>query len=85
MPTDLQKMTVAELDALIERAHEVRETTRERRRLDLKTEIETKLKGEGFTPFPKDQRSPATAGAMMTSEIERWGQVIRDNNIQVTQ
>jgi len=40
---------------------------------------------EGFAPFPKDQRSPAAAGAMMTSEIARWGQVIRDNNIQVTQ
>jgi DNA-binding protein H-NS len=67
MPTDLQKMTVAELDALIERAHEVRETTRERRRLDLKTEIETKLKGEGFTPLevlgakirPKPEPLPA--------------------------
>jgi tripartite-type tricarboxylate transporter receptor subunit TctC len=40
---------------------------------------------EGFAPFPKDQRSPTAAGAMMTSEIARWGQVIRDNNIQVTQ
>ena len=49
MPTDLQNLSVAELDALIERAHAVRETTRERRRLDLKTEIEKKLKDEGFT------------------------------------
>jgi putative tricarboxylic transport membrane protein len=40
---------------------------------------------QGFTTFPKDQRSPAAASAMMKSEIERWGQVIRDNNIQVTQ
>jgi len=40
---------------------------------------------QGFTTFPKDQRTPAAASAMMKSEIERWGQVIRDNNIQATQ
>ena len=40
---------------------------------------------QGFTTFPKDQRTPAAASAMMRSEIERWGQVIRDNNIQATQ
>ncbi|HEY6755477.1 MAG TPA: tripartite tricarboxylate transporter substrate-binding protein [Pseudolabrys sp.] len=40
---------------------------------------------QGFAPFPKDQRSTAAASAMMKSEIERWGQVIHDNNIQVTQ
>ena len=51
MPTDLQNLSVAELDALIERAQTARETTRERRRLDLRTEIEKKLKDEGFTAF----------------------------------
>jgi len=40
---------------------------------------------EGFSPFPKEQRSVTAANAMMKSEIARWGQVIRDNNIQITQ
>ena len=36
----------------------------------------------GVAPFPKDQRSPAAARAMLKGEIARWGQVVRDNNIQ---
>ena len=40
---------------------------------------------EGVSAFPKDQRSPAAAKAMFKSETARWGQVIRDNNIHVTQ
>jgi tripartite-type tricarboxylate transporter receptor subunit TctC len=40
---------------------------------------------QGFAAFPKDQRSPEAANAMMKSEVEHWGQVIRDNNIQPTQ
>jgi tripartite-type tricarboxylate transporter receptor subunit TctC len=40
---------------------------------------------EGFSAFPKEQRSVAAANAMMKSEIARWGQVIRDNNIQISQ
>jgi tripartite-type tricarboxylate transporter receptor subunit TctC len=40
---------------------------------------------EGFSAFPKDQRSPTAASAMMKSETARWGQIIRDNNIHVTQ
>jgi tripartite-type tricarboxylate transporter receptor subunit TctC len=36
----------------------------------------------GVAPYPKDQRSPAAARALLKSEIARWGQVIRDNNIQ---
>jgi tripartite-type tricarboxylate transporter receptor subunit TctC len=40
---------------------------------------------EGFSPFPKEQRSVAAANAMMKSEIARWGEVIRDNNIQISQ
>jgi tripartite-type tricarboxylate transporter receptor subunit TctC len=40
---------------------------------------------QGFAAFPKDQRSSEAANAMMKSEVERWGQVIRDNNIQATQ
>ena len=35
--------------------------------------------------FPADQRSPAAAGALLRSEIARWGQVIRDNNIHLDQ
>jgi tripartite-type tricarboxylate transporter receptor subunit TctC len=40
---------------------------------------------EGVSAFPKDQRTPAAAAAMLKSEIARWGQVIRDNNIRVEQ
>jgi putative tricarboxylic transport membrane protein len=40
---------------------------------------------EGFSAFPKDQLSQAAAVAFMNSEIARWGQVIRDNNIHPTQ
>jgi tripartite-type tricarboxylate transporter receptor subunit TctC len=36
----------------------------------------------GVTPYPKEQRSPAAARALLKSEIARWGQVVRDNNIQ---
>jgi tripartite-type tricarboxylate transporter receptor subunit TctC len=39
----------------------------------------------GVSAFPKDQRSPAAARAYLKSEISRWGQVIRDNNIHVDQ
>jgi tripartite-type tricarboxylate transporter receptor subunit TctC len=41
--------------------------------------------GEDVTVFPSDQRSPAAASALMHSEIARWGQVIRDNNIHIQQ
>jgi tripartite-type tricarboxylate transporter receptor subunit TctC len=36
----------------------------------------------GVSPYPKDQRSPSAARALLKSEIARWGQVVRDNNIQ---
>lgn len=36
----------------------------------------------GVTPYPKDKRSSAVARTMLKSEIARWTQVIRDNNIQ---
>ena len=42
-------MSVHELDGLIERARTVREETRDRRRVELKAEIEGKLKTEGFS------------------------------------
>jgi hypothetical protein len=35
--------------------------------------------------FPSDQRSPAAASALLNSEIARWAQVIRDNNIHIQQ
>jgi len=38
----------------------------------------------GVAPYPKDQRSPAAARALLKSEIARWSQVIRDNNIQAS-
>jgi len=40
---------------------------------------------EGFHPFPKDQLSPEAGAKFMHAEIERWGKVIRDNDIKVTQ
>jgi hypothetical protein len=33
-------------------------------------------------PYPKDQRSPQAAQALLHSEIARWAQVVRENNIQ---
>lgn len=36
----------------------------------------------GVMPYAKDQRSPAAARAILKSEIARWSQVVRDNNIQ---
>ena len=36
----------------------------------------------GVAPFGKDQRSPQAAQKLMRSEIARWSQVVRDNNIQ---
>ena len=36
----------------------------------------------GVTPYPNDQRSVAATRALLKSEIARWGQVVRDNNIQ---
>lgn len=67
MPKDLETMSVAELDALIERAGVLREETRDRRRVELKQEIEVKLKSEGFTAIevlgsklkPKSEPLPA--------------------------
>jgi tripartite-type tricarboxylate transporter receptor subunit TctC len=41
--------------------------------------------GEGVSAFPKEQRSPAAGQALMKSEIARWGEVIRANNIHIEQ
>jgi tripartite-type tricarboxylate transporter receptor subunit TctC len=40
---------------------------------------------QDVSPFSPDQRSPAAATAFLKSEIARWGQVIRDNDIHVEQ
>jgi len=40
---------------------------------------------QGVTPFPPEQRTPQAAEAFFKSEIARWGQVIRDNNIHLEQ
>ena len=40
---------------------------------------------EGVSAFPKDERSPAAGRALLKSEIARWGQVIRDDNIRIDQ
>lgn len=42
-------------------------------------------KVEGFDAFPKNQISAAAARTFLKSEIARWGEVIRDNNIKVNQ
>ena len=39
----------------------------------------------GVAPYAKDQRSTAAARAILKSEIARWGQVVRDNNIPAPQ
>ena len=36
----------------------------------------------GVAPYRKDQRSPQAAQALLRSEIARWSQVVRENNIQ---
>jgi tripartite-type tricarboxylate transporter receptor subunit TctC len=36
----------------------------------------------GVSPYPKEQRSPDAGRALLKSEIARWSQVVRDNNIQ---
>jgi hypothetical protein len=40
---------------------------------------------EGFIIYPKEMRTPAAADALLKSEMARWGQVIRDNNIHIDQ
>jgi tripartite-type tricarboxylate transporter receptor subunit TctC len=40
---------------------------------------------EGMSIFPQDRRSVAAARAMLKSEIARWGETIRDNDIHVSQ
>jgi hypothetical protein len=35
-----------------------------------------------MAPYPPELRKPAGATAYLKSEIERWGQVIRDNKIE---
>jgi tripartite-type tricarboxylate transporter receptor subunit TctC len=36
----------------------------------------------GVTPYPATERSPQAAQALFKSEIARWGEVVRENNIQ---
>jgi tripartite-type tricarboxylate transporter receptor subunit TctC len=36
----------------------------------------------GVSPYPENERSPEAAQALMRSEIARWSQVVRENNIQ---
>jgi tripartite-type tricarboxylate transporter receptor subunit TctC len=40
---------------------------------------------QDVSAFPQDQRSPTAASAFLKSEIARWGQVIRDNDIHAEQ
>ena len=36
----------------------------------------------GVAAYPKEQRSPQAAQALLRGEIARWGQVVRDNDIK---
>ncbi len=36
----------------------------------------------GVAPYAKDQRSPQAGQALLRSEIARWSQVVRDNDIK---
>jgi tripartite-type tricarboxylate transporter receptor subunit TctC len=36
----------------------------------------------GTAPYPNELRTPSAAAAYLRSEIERWGQVVRDNKIE---
>jgi tripartite-type tricarboxylate transporter receptor subunit TctC len=36
----------------------------------------------GVAPYPRDQRSPQAARAMLRDEIARWSKVVRENNIR---
>jgi tripartite-type tricarboxylate transporter receptor subunit TctC len=36
----------------------------------------------GVTPYPPSERSPQAAQALFKREIARWGEVVRENNIQ---
>jgi tripartite-type tricarboxylate transporter receptor subunit TctC len=36
----------------------------------------------GVAPYPRDQRSPQAAQAMLRDEIARWSKVVRENNIR---
>jgi tripartite-type tricarboxylate transporter receptor subunit TctC len=40
---------------------------------------------EGLFIYPKEMRTPAAANALLQSEIARWGEVIRENNIHLDQ
>jgi tripartite-type tricarboxylate transporter receptor subunit TctC len=40
---------------------------------------------EGVSAYPQDEQTSAAATAMLHSEIERWGNVIRNNNIHLDQ
>jgi tripartite-type tricarboxylate transporter receptor subunit TctC len=44
-----------------------------------------KWENEGFDAFPKDQLTLQAGRTFVHSEVERWGAVIRDNNIKVSQ
>jgi tripartite-type tricarboxylate transporter receptor subunit TctC len=36
----------------------------------------------GVAPYPKEQRSPQAAQALLRAEVARWEQVVRENDIQ---
>lgn len=40
---------------------------------------------QGVEPFPKDERSVAAAQKLMHEQVQRWGQVIKENGIHLQQ
>lgn len=45
-------------------------------------EIHKAWAASGVLPYPKAQQTPEGTAAYLKSEIARWGQVVRDNNIE---
>jgi tripartite-type tricarboxylate transporter receptor subunit TctC len=39
----------------------------------------------GLQLYPKEQRTPDAARTLLHQEIERWGKVVRENNIEAQQ
>jgi tripartite-type tricarboxylate transporter receptor subunit TctC len=43
------------------------------------------IEDSGSTVFAADQQTPDAANAKLRAEIKRWGEVIRDNNVEPVQ
>ena len=48
-------------------------------------EVMKGYESRGLSVFPADELSPEAAKAFIHGEIQRWGKVVRDNNITIKQ